>query len=176
MPPSTPLDPACEPLDPRTFRQVLGQFATGVCVVTARTADGEPVGLTMSSFNSVSLDPPLVLFSVDRRAHSLPALRSARGFGINILGQGQRALSDRFARALADKWEQVEHHGGVHDVPLIAGALAHLECVPHAIHDGGDHEIFLARVLRVSAVGADAPLIFFRGGYHGLASPDMPQR
>lgn len=164
------------PLDSRTFRQVLGQFATGVAVVTASADDGTRIGMTMSSFNSVSLDPPLVLFSVDRRAHSLPAMRTARGFGINILGEGQRALSDRFARALDDKWSAVDHRLGAHDVPLISGALAHLECAPHAIHEGGDHEIFIARVLRVSAAGTDAPLIFFRGRYHALASTDMPQR
>lgn len=167
--------PDFPPLDSRTFRQVLGQFATGVAVVTASAADGTRIGMTMSSFNSVSLDPPLVLFSVDRRAHSLNAMREARGFGINILGQDQRDLSDRFARALDDKWSAVEHRLGAHDVPLLEGALAHLECVPHAIHDGGDHEIFIARVLRVSAVSAEAPLIFFRGRYHALASTDMPQ-
>lgn len=164
------------PLDSRTFRQVLGQFATGVAVVTASAADGTRIGMTMSSFNSVSLDPPLVLFSVDRRALSLPAMREARGFGINILGEEQRELSDRFARALEDKWSAVDHHLGAHDVPLLKGALAHLECVPHAIHEGGDHEIFIARVLRVSAPGTKTPLIFFRGRYHALASTDMPQR
>ncbi|MFG1480126.1 flavin reductase family protein [Xanthobacter sp. V4C-4] len=162
-------------LDSRTFRQVLGQFATGVAVVTASADDGTRIGVTMSSFNSVSLDPPLVLFCVDRRAHSLPALRAARGFGINILGEGQQALSDRFARPLEDKWSAVEHRLGAHDVPLISGALAHLECAPHAIHAGGDHEIFVVRVLRISAAGTEPPLVFFRGRYHALASTDMPR-
>lgn len=156
--------------DARAFRHALGQFATGVAVVTASTADGAVVGMTMSSFNSVSLDPPLVLFSVARNAYSLPAMRAAKGFGINILAQHQQDLSNRFARALEDKWHAVEHHRGVHDAPLIAGAIAHFECEPYARHDGGDHEIFLARVLRFSAPHVGDPLIFFRGRYHALAS------
>lgn len=156
--------------DPRAFRLALGRFATGVAVVTASTADGAVVGMTMSSFNSVSLDPPLVLFSVARSAYSLPAMRAAKGFGINILGQHQEELSDRFARALEDKWHAVEHRRGAHDAPLLAGAIAHFECEPYARHDGGDHEIFLARVLQFSTPDAGDPLIFFRGRYHALAS------
>lgn len=158
------------PLESRTFRHALGQFATGVAVITAPGVGAERVGMTMSSFNSVSLDPPLVLFSVDRRALSLPALRAAKGFGINVLGHGQEELSNRFARALEDKWAGVEHHEGLNGVPLLKDALAHLECVPYARHDGGDHEIFIVRVLRVSTPNPGAPLIFFRGRYHALAS------
>lgn len=156
--------------DARAFRQALGQFATGVAIVTASTEAGDVVGMTMSSFNSVSLDPPLVLFSVARSALSLPAMQAAKGFGINILGQHQQDLSNRFARALEDKWHAVEHSRGVHDAPLIAGALAHFECVPYARHDGGDHEIFLARVVRFRVPEGGDPLIFFRGRYHALAS------
>lgn len=158
--------------DARAFRQTLGQFATGVAVVTAATAEGAVVGMTMSSFNSVSLDPPLVLFSVAKTAYSLPAMRAAKGFGINILGAGQQAVSNRFAKALEDKWADIAHHRGTHDVPLITDALAHFECAPHAIHDGGDHDIFLVRVLRFRAAEAGAPLIFFRGRYHELAAPE----
>lgn len=156
--------------DARAFRAALGRFATGIAVVTASTETGDVVGMTMSSFNSVSLDPPLVLFSVARSAYSLPAMRTARGFGINILGQGQQDLSNRFARALEDKWHQVDHHRSLHDAPLLAGAIAHFECEPYARHDGGDHEIFLARVVRFSSPEAGDPLIFFRGRYHALAS------
>lgn len=159
---------ARQDFDASAFRRTLGHFATGVAVVTASTAAGEVVGMTMSSFNSVSLEPPLVLFSVARSARSLPAMRAAKGFGINILGHHQADLSDRFARALTDKWDQVEHRRGANGVPLIAGAIAHFECVPFAHHDGGDHEIFLARVLRFGGPGAGDPLIFFRGRYHSL--------
>lgn len=164
-------DAACADaaFDARAFRQALGHFATGVAIVTARTATGEAVGMTMSSFNSVSLDPPLVLFSVARSAYSLEAMRAAKGFCVNVLGRHQEALSNRFSRALEDKWQDVAHRSGVHDVPLLEGAIAHFECEPYARHDGGDHEIFLARVLRFSTPCAQEPLVFYRGRYHALS-------
>ena len=177
IPDAAPARPdLADPFDPRAFRQALGHFATGVAIVTARTADGQSVGMTMSSFNSVSLDPPLVLFSVAKSAYSLPAMQQAQGYGINILGQDQQHLSNRFARALEDKWQDVDHTTGAHDAPLIRGAIAHFECVPFARHDGGDHEIFLARVLRFAAPGLGEPLIFFRGRYHALSSGQTPDR
>jgi flavin reductase (DIM6/NTAB) family NADH-FMN oxidoreductase RutF len=156
-------------LDTRQLRRALGCFATGVAVVTAQGQDGVPVGMTMSSFNSVSLDPPLVLFSVNRRALSLPAILNADGYGINVLGKDQQDVSTRFAQPSADKWSGIEHRPGFADAPLLAGAIAQFECAPHAQHDGGDHVIVLARVLRFNAM-AEAPLIFFGGCYHGLAS------
>ena len=96
-------------LDPRAFRQALGQFATGVAVITAEAADGQAIGLTMSSFNSVSVDPPLILFSIDRKAFSLKAMTEAKGYAVNILGRDQEHLSNKFAKALGDKWAAVEH-------------------------------------------------------------------
>lgn len=159
------------PFDPRAFRRALGHFATGVAVVTARTGrEGAAVGMTMSSFNSVSLDPPLVLFSVARSAHSLPAMLEARGYGVNVLARDQEDVSNRFARALADKWGGIAHRPGIEAAPLLEGALAHFECVPHAHHDGGDHVIFLARVVRFSHREEAQPLLFFRGAYHGVAA------
>lgn len=159
---------ARETVDPRALRNALGQFATGVVVVTAAAFDGGPVGVTMSSFNSVSLDPPLVLFSVDRRAFSLPIMRAAKGFAINVLGTDQQAMSDRFARAGEDKWKDVAHAAGIHGAPVLTGALASFECVPYARHDGGDHELFLVRVVRFT-VHAGKPLLFFGGRYRSLA-------
>ncbi len=156
--------------DARAFRQALGHFATGVAVITARAEDDAVVGMTMSSFNSVSLDPPLVLFSVARSAHSLPAMLAARAYGVNVLGRDQEHLSNRFSKALQDKWANVDHTLGHGETPLLTGALAHFQCVPYAHHDGGDHVIFLARVLRFAHADAGAPLIFYRGRYHGLAS------
>lgn len=161
---------AADPFDPHAFRRTLGAFATGVAIVAAEAADGTSVGMTMSSFNSVSLDPPLVLFSVARSALSLPALKTARAFGISVLAQDQQELSNRFARAMGEKWTGVERLTGAHGAPLIAGAAAHLECVPHAIHDGGDHEIFIARVLAHRAEEGAHPLIFHAGRYRSLAA------
>lgn len=155
--------------DPRALRQALGHFATGIAVVTARGEDEENIGMTMTSFNSVSLDPPLVLFSVARSAFSLPAMLAAKSYAINLLDDAQQHISDRFARASSDKWADVEHRPGLHGAPLIKDALAHFECAPYASHDGGDHVIFLARVIRFSASTGE-PLIFFRGRYCRLAS------
>jgi flavin reductase (DIM6/NTAB) family NADH-FMN oxidoreductase RutF len=165
-------------LDPRAFRQALGQFATGVAIITAQAVDGSAIGLTMSSFNSVSVDPPLILFSIDRRSFSLNAMIEAKGYAVNILGRDQEHLSDKFARALGDKWTAVEHTLGDNAAPLIAGALAHFECTPYAHHDGGDHVIFVGRVKKFTAYPQNEPLIFFRGTYRSLAnnerSPEWP--
>ncbi|MFE1600448.1 flavin reductase family protein [Methylobacterium sp. ID0610] len=158
--------------DQRAFRTALSHFVTGVAVITARGPDGEAIGLTMSSFNSVSLDPPLILFSVDRRARSLPAMQAADGFAVNILSRSQEALSNQFARSLGDKWNAVEHTAGHAEAPLLKGAIAHFECAPYAQHDGGDHVIFLGRVVRFTADGQEQPLVFFRGRYHGVSSGD----
>ena len=156
--------------DIHQFRWSLGQFATGVAVITAQNPRGEAVGMTMSSFNSVSLDPPLILFSVDRKAYSLPEMLAAEGYGVNILSRSQEHLSNQFAKALSDKWVAVEHTFGHAEAPLLRGALAHFECEPYAHHDGGDHVIFVGKVLRFSASddAKDQPLIFWRGKYHGL--------
>lgn len=151
------------------LRQALGEFATGVAIVTAQGPDGMPVGMTMSSFNSVSLDPPLILFSVNRGAYSLRAMLSANGYAVNILARTQEGISSRFASALANKWDQVKVTAGYAQAPLIEGALAHFECDPYAKYDGGDHVIFVARVVRHSThPSRSAPLIFFRGCYHDL--------
>jgi len=154
----------------RELRDALGQYPTGVSVITAAAADGSKVGLTMNSFAAVSLDPPLVLFSVARAAHSLPALEAAKGFAVNILARDQEPLAERFARPLADKWSEVEHERGYGDAPLLPGTAALLECAPFARHDGGDHVIFLARVLRLSVEAGREPLVFHRGRYTALDS------
>lgn len=160
--------------DQTAFRQALGSFATGVAVITARGPADEAIGLTMSSFNTVSLDPPLILFSVDRKAKSLAAMLEARGYAVNVLSRHQEHLSNRFARALTDKWGDVKHRLGFAEAPLIEGALAHFECEPYAHYDGGDHIIFVGRVLRFTARQDDAePLIFYRARYRSLDSGDQ---
>lgn len=161
---------AADPLTPSAFREALGCFATGVAIVTARNAGSEPIGMTMSSFNSVSIDPPLVLFSVDRQALSFPEMCAARGYAVNVLGRPQQHLSARFARSRADKWIDVAHSPGFGDAPVLADVLAHFECKPYAQYDGGDHVIFLCEVVRASRSSNDEePLIFYRGKYHTIA-------
>jgi len=170
-----PPEHQCGPPGPhfssRELRDALGHFATGVAVVTACNLDGAPIGMTMSSFNAVSLEPPLVLFSVARSAHSVDAMQAARGFAVNILGHAQAELSQQFARPLADKWQAVAHSPGYGDAPILDDVLAHFECEPYAQYDGGDHVIFVCRVRRFAAADrGEGPLIFYRGRYHTLAA------
>jgi flavin reductase (DIM6/NTAB) family NADH-FMN oxidoreductase RutF len=157
-------------IDQRQFRDALGAFPTGVAVITGLTAAGERVGMTVSSFNSVSLDPPLVLFSVARRAASFEAWCAMPRYAINILSQQQEALSNRFARSGTDKWSDVLVQDGTIGLPILPNALAAFECEAHARHDGGDHEIFVGRVvaLRTSVHRQDLPLLFFGGRYRRL--------
>ena len=157
-------------LDTRELRRALGQFATGVAVVTTHERGGDPVGLTLSSFNTVSLDPPLILFSVARKARSLEHLLQAQSFAINILNREQEAVSNRFAQSVATKWDGVDHRPGQTGAPLLPGALAHFECRCYARHDGGDHVIFVGEVLGFVCEPIDAPLIFYRGQYRSLDS------
>ena len=154
---------------PRSFRDALGHFATGVTVVTA-PCDGEPLGMTVNSFTSVSLEPPLVLFSAARTLLGLKKLLEAPAFGINILRQEQIELSNRFAKPASEKWSGLNIDRGTHlGVPLLQNALARFECVPYANHDGGDHIIFLARVVAFETATQHAPLVFYRGQYRALA-------
>jgi flavin reductase (DIM6/NTAB) family NADH-FMN oxidoreductase RutF len=148
------------------FRQSLGCFATGVTIVTAPSASGTPVGMTVSSFNSVSLDPPLILFSIGREARSLPDLVDAPAFAVNVLSADQIELSNRFARPSETKWDGIDHEVGLDGAPVFPDALACFECEPYAINDGGDHLVFLGRVMRHRAAPDAKPLVFYGGGYH----------
>lgn len=160
-------------IDPRGFRDALGRFATGVTVVTTRDADGKPIGVTVNSFASVSLDPPLVSFCLDRSAFSFPAFESAGRFAVNILSDQQRDLSRTFAQASpADKFAMVETFDGVTGCPLLKGALAHIDCERAALHDAGDHVILIGRVVAIDAAHDGAPLLYYRGRYADLAVPD----
>src|SRR5687768_8832909 len=156
--------------DARRLRSALGVFPTGIVVVTACGAGG-PLGMTMNSFISVSLQPPLILFSVDRRSAGLVAWERASGYAVNVLASDQQDLSTRFARALTDKWRDVAYRSGLHGAPLLDGALACFECTRHGTFDGGDHVVFLARVERLTYANDDAqPLVFYRGRYTSLAA------
>ncbi len=153
----------------RPFRNALAMFATGVAVITAPRETGAPVGITVASFNSVSLDPPLVLFSVDRRCQSLADLCASPRFAVNVLTESQQVLSNRFAKANSDKWDGIDFC--THDCNsqvLLTDALAAFECEPYARHDGGDHVIFVGRVVRYRVRQEGRPLIFFGGKYRVL--------
>lgn len=162
------------PFSPGDFRKALGLFPTGVAIVAGRTTEGHLLGMTVSSFNSVSLDPPLVLFSVARNAASFDAWQAMPKYGISVLARTQDDLSTRFARSQSDKWAMVQPAYAKHDVPLIPGALVGFECERYAVHDGGDHAIFIAKVvgLNAPATHESEPLVFFSGRYCGVRRSD----
>jgi flavin reductase (DIM6/NTAB) family NADH-FMN oxidoreductase RutF len=159
-------------MDSCKFRNALGQFPTGVVVATARTQTGEVIGMTMSSFNSVSLDPPLILFSVNRGTLSFSAWQSMPRYAINVLNEDQEQISNQFARAGANKWEGIPVLTSAAGVPMLPNAAVVFECTNHARHDGGDHEIFVGRVeaMHEHAFTRGRPLVFFEGRYRQLAS------
>ena len=150
------------------FRRVVGSFATGVTIITTTADDGQPIGLTANSFSSVSLDPPLVLFSLARGLHSLNAFEHSKHFSISILHEGQMALAKQFAVALGEKWRDVEFQMGSYGCRLISQSAATLECEKYASYDGGDHVIYLGRVLRIEASSEKNPLLFWRGNFGKL--------
>lgn len=153
------------------FRETLGRFATGVTAVTAvDPRDGRPIGLAVNSFTSVSLEPPLALFCVARTSTSWPRMRAARCLCVNILGSGQRELCRRLAASGADKFRGVEWVESPGGAPLLAGALAWLECVVDAAHPAGDHVIVVVRVRQLAVAEDCAPLVFFGGQYGRFAA------
>ena len=155
-------------VDPAEFRQLLGRFTTGVCILTAHAADGELQGMTANSLSSVSLVPPLVLLSIDHRARMHPTLTTCRAFAVNILSAGQEAVSRRFAAEHPDRFDGVGYHVSPRGLVLLDGALAHLELEREACHEAGDHTIVVGRVM-AGAAHDGRPLCYFRGGYAALA-------
>ncbi len=151
--------------DVRDFRRTLGQFPTGVTVITTRTAAGEPVGVTASSFNSVSVDPPLVLWSVDRGAFSAAVFEQAEYFTVNVLADSQMDLSNRFAGRGEDKFAGVSYRNGLGDSPLLENCAAQFQCKTWSLYDGGDHIIVVGEVQEYARNDAMSPLVFSQGGY-----------
>lgn len=154
----------------RSFRDVLGCFATGIAVVTTCDAQNTPFGVTINSFASVSLDPPLVLFSLDQRSNSLAAFQHAAGFSINILAEHQQALSNRFAGPESARWEgQPWQPAPITGMPLLPDCLARFTCLSYAQHDGGDHVILIGRTVWLEQPNPGKPLLYVRGGYATVA-------
>ena len=149
----------------RDFRSALGMFATGVTIVTARDASGAWVGLTANSFNSVSLRPPLVLWSLSREAGSMPAFTRGSHYAVNILAADQHALAERFASKTVDRFAGVALREGAGGAPVIEGAAAVFECFNRSQYEEGDHVIFVGEVERCSHREGAQPLIFHGGRY-----------
>ncbi len=155
-------------IDTHAFRDALGRFATGVTVVTGRTEAGSPVGVTVNSLASLSLEPPMVLFCLDEGSACLDALARGRYFAVNLLGEDQRRLSEIFASRLAGKFDGVSFSAWEGGSPILPGCLANMECTRQDVHPGGDHVIITGRVERLASDGDRGPLLFYRGAYAGL--------
>ncbi|MEO8022473.1 flavin reductase family protein [Polaromonas sp.] len=167
MTPPTPLRQASRPdFSTTEFRAALGMFATGVTIVTARAANGELVGLTANSFNSVSLAPPLVLWSLAQAAGSMPALSTGSHYAINILAADQKELAERFAAKREGRWDGVAWTEGISGSPLLTGAAATFECFNRSRYEEGDHVIFVGEVERCAHRQGAAPLLFHGGRFY----------
>lgn len=160
--------------DPLELRRVLGRFATGVTVVTSRIG-AQTRGITVNSFTSVSLDPPVVLICIDHAARTYQFLPDAGSFAVNVLNEAQLSICDYFARRLApnpdDELAEIACHEGVTGAPLIDGALAYVECRIVGKHEVGDHAIFLGEIVAATPAQDAPPLLFFRGGFPRLDQP-----
>ena len=148
------------------FRASLAMFATGVTIVTARTAGGELVGLTANSFNSVSLSPPLVLWSLSQAASSMAAFTTGSHYAINILAADQKELAERFASKRVDRWEGVAFTDGVAGAPVLTGAVATFECFNRSRYEEGDHVIFVGEVERCRHEANASPLLYHGGKFY----------
>src|SRR6478609_1865928 len=175
--PPSATDPAAElasdssAIDPRDFRNALGTFATGVTIITAAAADGKPYGLTCNSFTSVSLNPPLVLWSLGMFSQGMSIFQDASHFAVNVLGASQQALASKFAKSSEDKFAGIEWAPGLGKAPLLADSVATFQCRAANRYYGGDHVIFLGAVEAYSYNGKE-PLLFARGGYGRFIGPD----
>lgn len=152
----------------RTFRNALGQFATGVTIMTGVSPAGDRFGITVTSFNSLSLDPPLILWSLGRDGGSFACFQAGTAFGVNVLAAGQDTLAYQFARVGVPKFDGIATLEGLDGVPLLAGCAAYFECRVEARYPGGDHDIILGRVQRFYDIGGN-PLLFHQGALRPLA-------
>lgn len=151
-------------IDPNEFRRVLGHFPTGVTVVTGADADGA-TGMAIGSFASVSLDPPLVMFCPGKDSASWSQIKKTGSFCVNVLGEDQKDVCGVFASKADDKFAGIEWTTEATGSPVIPGSIAWIDCEVHAIHDGGDHDIVVGKVVALDTAADNGPLLFFQGGY-----------
>ncbi len=165
LPPAPPAPVVAAPLPEREFRNALGRFATGVAVVTALAPDGAKVGLTISSFNSASLTPPLVLWSLMKNAASMPVFQTASHYVVNVLGAQHKELAMQFSRKGVDRWADVAYHTGACGVPVLGGAIATFECASRHLYDAGDHVVLVGEVVHCTHQPG-APLLYHGGQFY----------
>jgi flavin reductase (DIM6/NTAB) family NADH-FMN oxidoreductase RutF len=154
-------------IDPSELRRVMGHFATGVTIITTKDSSGTPFGLTANAFLSLSLDPPLVLISVDKGAQCYSCFVPQNGFTVNFLSENQEEISRRFATKGVDKFAGLQWRLGENGAAILDGGLGYVECRITQCHDGGDHTIVIGEIVNASATG-DRPLLFFKGRYQKL--------
>lgn len=147
------------------LRAALSQFATGVTIITTLDGQGQPIGFTANSFNSVSLDPPLILWSVKRSSNSMPAFEACTSFAVNVLSGEQRLLAERFASKAADRFAGVEWRVGAGGSPVLEGAASVFECRVRSRYPEGDHVIYVGEVLHCTRRLGAAPLVFWGGRF-----------
>lgn len=152
----------------RAFRDTLGMFATGIAVIATRAVNGDPIGLTVNSFNSVSLDPPLIVWSMANHLPSLPVFEACEYYSVNVLSAEQEHLSQLFASRVDDKFAGLEIDEGLYGVPLLRDCCARFECRNITRHPGGDHVVFISEVVRFDREDRE-PLVFHSGAYRELA-------
>jgi len=155
-------------IEPDRLRRAFGMFATGVTIISAQHPVQGLVGMTVNSFTSVSLDPPLILFSLARTSYTVQPLLESPAFVVNILRDGQRALSHRFAHSGGEKWQGLSWRPAASGAPILAGCIAFFDCVHHAQYDGGDHLVLLGRVMAMEAEAEGEPLLYFHSRYRSI--------
>ena len=151
-------------IDSGEFRNVLGHFPSGVTAVTA-VNNGKPIGMAIGSFTSVSLEPPLVAFLPGKESGSWKEIREAGSFCVNVMGQDQMEVCGVMASRAEDKFADVEWSPAGSGSPIISGSIAYIDCDIEMIHDGGDHDIVIGRVLKLEVMDSKSPLVFFQGNY-----------
>lgn len=155
-------------VDSHSFRTTLGYFATGIAVAATRDPGGKPLGVTVNSVTSVSLDPPLVLFCLERAAKSHAIFTTSGCFALSLLAEGQQHLSRGFAASPERHWDEIEPEVRASGAPIIRGALAWIDCKTEAIHAAGDHDILIGRVVALGHARQGRPLLYWRGRYRHL--------
>lgn len=156
-------------IDSATFRQVLGSYPTGVCVISALDSQDQPVGMVVGTFTSVSLDPPLVGFLPDKKSSTWPLIEAAGRFSVNVLGSDQQNVCRQIAGKGPDKFAGVDFAISGNGVPLIADAIATIDCNLHSVIEAGDHWFVLGEVLAMEAPRNEDPMLFHKGRYGGFA-------
>jgi flavin reductase (DIM6/NTAB) family NADH-FMN oxidoreductase RutF len=171
---SQPAEALSQQIDRKAFIRACAQFATGITVASVIAPDGTPQGMTVNSFTSVSLEPPLVLFCIDLRSRLLDPFTQSKYFSINILDDSQEALSRRFAQSLEERFEGVSWQPGASGAPILDGVLASFECERAKTVEAGDHVILIGRVVQM-AMRPGAPLVYFGSGYRQLEPQANPE-